>query len=291
MPQAAAVRLFSPTEPATKAERLLLALARYQYLTSRQIVRVIGGQYADWMNRVLPPLENGGLIQRQKYGAAYATGQLPHVWYLTPAGVERAADMLAVPTESIYYHHDQRNGPGRLNYQHREHTIDVAIALDTWAAQRGVSVPMLETCENRGHRMVSGRKVAYRVTTIPTGRGGTVTPDMAFMAELRGKTRLFLLELHETPRMAHIASQLQRHLQLMTESGVQTRYGIEQAHILLSVHAHESTLALTKERMQALPDFQEFAPVVLFNTLDTIQADFGTGWHRADGSKSPVFGL
>ncbi len=290
MPQIAAIRLFAPSETATKTERLLLALARYQYLTSRQARALLGGRYDDLMGRVFPALLAAGLIHCRKYGAIPERGRLDYVWYLTPAGVERAADMLGMPADSIYYHHDQKHPPGKAHYDHREHTIDIAIALDTWAIRQGVSVPLLETSENRGHRAAGTRaKVAYRVTTIPMAGGGIAKPDIIFSAVLRDKPALFLLELHEGTHMQHIADQLRNHMALLSEHGVQERYGNTYSHTLLSVHTHASTLALAKARMQALPDFPGFHQSFLFNTLENVRADFGAGWHRADGTPSRVF--
>lgn len=281
--------LSAPLDVLTPAqERVLLVLARYRYMTVRQLVECgVSKSPSTMRNRILYRMARrakNNLIQFNDYsGEPISRGRLSYMYALTVHGAERAAELLKVTQKEIRY---PIGGIKLVNdHKHREAYIDFCIALDKWADVRpdrhilALSHYFDKTGSNRtGVPLHSVNRIALSEDR------GIVEPDGICFVKIAEKHRALAIEIHNTTNPKRIVEQLLRHTIAIADGTISKNFGHGRANYVLSVALSPNETAAIRERMNRAHGFMEYKKLFLFNDMQTIWKNgFGTGWVYADG--------
>lgn len=276
-------------------EKVLFFLARYRYMTVRQLVACGVAKNAVTVRRdVLPRLTRlagKNLVQVDRYWPhAMTRGSFSYVYALTAHGAEVIAARIGKDASAVLY---PAGGIQFVNdFEHREAYVDFCIALDKWIDE-GES----RHCRTLTHyfdKTGSNRKgqPSHSVNRLelPKNRGAIV-PDGLALIDTETKRRALAIEIHHKTDTKRIAEQLLEHMHALSAGVIEQRLGHDKSAFVLSVATSPQLSAAVRKRMASVSGIGAFGPVLLFNDLQTIMREgFGKGWAHYDGTAAGVFG-
>ena len=275
-------------------QKTLLLLGRYRYMTVRQLVACGVAKYPSTVRSdVLPRLcrlAGNNLVQVEQYRPfAMTKGRFSYIYALTSHGAAVVAELLHADISAVPY---PIGGIQFVNdFEHREAYIDLCIALDRW-----IDCHEERYCRTLTHyfdKKGSNRKgiPAYSVNRLelPAGRGCFV-PDGLALIDTEKKRRALAIEIHHKTATKDVAEQLLEHMHALSAGVIEGHLGHDKSAFVLSVATAPGASALIRKRMGTVSGMERFAPVFLFNDLQTIMREgFGKGWVHYDGTAAEVF--
>jgi hypothetical protein len=275
-------------------QRVLLALARYRYLTVAQLVRAgVGKNESHIRSDVLPRLcrrAGDNLVDTHQFPQSSAKGRLPRVYTLNKHGAAVVADMercdvadIVYPVGGVQYAND---------FDHRVAYIDCCIAFDAWisADERRECLAIRHHFDKTGANR-SGTQRLRALSRIDLERGRFIVPDGLAFFDTGTKKRAVAIEFHNFPDTGRIAKQLAGHMEPLELDAYSEAFGHDAAGRTLSISSTGPLALRVMDRMLAMPGFRESRAfrLIAFNTLESVKADFGNGWVLADRSPAGVF--
>lgn len=253
-------------------EAVLLALARYRYLTPKQMMAA--GVCRDQRNlyTVLSRLlsvakRNGAKAERRPryigeldFGvddskAGHRAGRRARMYYLTKLGAEIAE--LAQPDLG------EVSFPIRVtkftsDYWHRVRTIDFHIALTQWAEHNNQELVWFQGYYDWSRRSQGVRP--HPVTRVQTSQGGFY-PDAIFL--LRDATaieRLFAFEMANGMQTKRVAEKFRAYCRALNERTMHQNFGFpkNQGIRIVWLFEHQRQLELVCDRLGGDPMVREF---------------------------------
>lgn len=267
-------------------ERIMDGLREYTFLTLQQMQRVGVGSYDYIRKEVLPRLTAGNkpFVGCMRMPTLPDLGRLPNVYYLTHFGARYLAELLSYDPSEIRY--PNRTPDYRTDFFHRTGTIDVHIAVRRWLERQGYELEFFHRYfDIQPNATKAGGRAS--LTSLPYGNT-TLRPDAVFRATGGGKTRLFAVEYHQHQQVGKVVEQLDRHITLLSKKVIQQKYQHHAANFLLSVYHDAAVMERVQKRLLVLPDVEAFLPLILFNTLERVQAHPNKGWVTADGKAAEL---
>lgn len=275
-------------------QKTLEALGRYRYLTVAQLAAAgVAKNENHIRSDVLPRLcrrQSENLIEERKYPLSAAHGSLPTVYTLTKYGAEILAEIersdvsdILYPTAGIQFANDLR---------HRIAYVDWCIAFDAWigADEDRQCLALRHYFDKTGSNR-SGPARMRPETRIDFGASGYIIPDGLVFFENADKRITAAVELENRTDPKRVVEKLKVHMEAIRSGAVTRRFEHDKANRVLSISTEASLAVRIMERMLAVPGFREqFLPLFAFNVLDSVKADFGSGWVLADGSPAGIFG-
>ena len=287
--------LSRPLEVLTASQqKTLLLLARYRYMTVRQLVACGVAKRPETVRRdVLPRLSRlagQNLVQAEKYiPLSISRGRMSYVYALTAKGAEVAAEILRCDPSAVRY---PIGGIQFVNdHEHREAYIDLCITLDAWIAGHPDRFcrSLTHYFDKDGANRKGTPSRSVNRLELPAGRDITI-PDGLALVDTETKRRALVLELHHKTSTKQIAEQLVKHMHALAAGVIERRLGHDKSPFILSVATAPGDVALIRKRMAGIPGIGPFAPVFLFNDLPTImQGGFAQGWTHVDGEPATIF--
>lgn len=276
-------------------QRLLLALARYRYLTVPQMITAgVGKNDSHIRADVLPRLcrrAGDNLVEAHEFPRFGAKGRLPRVYTLTRQGAVVVADMERCDPAEILWPH---GGVQYANdFDHRAAYIDCCIALDAWIAadERRECLEIRhyfdKTGSNRG-----GVQRLRSVCRADLPSGGFVVPDGLAFFDTGTKRRVVALEYYNFPDVGRITRKIAAHVERLELDGYAQLFGHDAAGRLLVILADPGLAVRVMDRLLTFPGFRHgrAAQQIAFNTLESVKDDFASGWALADRTPAVVFG-
>lgn len=279
------------TEP---QQRLLLALARYRYLTVPQMIAAgVGKNDSHIRSDVLPRLcrrAGDNLVDAHEFPRFGAKGRLPRVYTLTKHGAALVADMerrdlseIVWPVGGVQYAND---------FDHRAAYIDCCIAFDAWIAadERRESLEVRHYFDKTGANRSGVLRLRARTRIdLPTGR--FIIPDGLAFFDTGDKRRAVAIEIHNFPDVGRIAKQLAEYISDMVMDASSRAFGHDAAGRVLSISSDPGLAMRVMDRMLALPGFRDSRAfkLIAFNEQENVKANFGSGWVLADRSPAGIF--
>lgn len=270
--------------------KALDALATYEYMTTEHMVAAgVVSDPGDFRKRIRDRLlrQRKSYIERMVFNLV-GKFRVHDVYCLTRHGAAYAAEILEREPEDIIFptggvqfgHHD---------YFHRVAWIHTHIALRNWANVAGNDVEFVRSYHTKVGSQIGRNALGSKaITRVEFGRRVLdrtfMEPDGIARINVGGKQRLCAIEVHRQPDTKRIAEQLECHIHAVALGTLSKDYHHEHANFILSVHERPATFDAVRQRMLQHPDFGEFAPLFLFNTLAQVKQDFGRGWVHADGA-------
>ncbi len=258
-------------------ENILLALAKYKYLTVSQLTNL--GIMKDKRNvsKKVKELRDRGLVKSIAYGFTPKIGRVENVNHLSVKGKNILMDDLEMEEDEI------RMPIGRSNtffkdYFHRRSTIDFHINLENWAGQSEVQVLLFDTYFDKlGNNRRSKNLRAKTKVDLPNGY---IIPDAVFMIEsVKSEKELYLVEVYNGKDTLRTLKQLKKHAEVISIGSVNEKYDFHSGYRVLSVFEHESMMEAVIERMSEDQYFKNLKAHFLFKSIaDLAEGNFMENW-------------
>lgn len=260
-------------------------LATYRYLTSNQLVRLGVSKRRSSLYSKLRELTDRGrpLAQKITFGVDAYKGQLPAIYYLTPAGVDVAECQLGLSREDIKYPMSKANFFAQ--YYHTVATIDTHISARLWAQHHDLDVMVFDTY----HEVIKqGKEKASAKTQFYLHDGTRVIPDANMMFELNGQSSLYVIEIYKGNHVARTVKQLKKHLIGLAHLSASKKYGMNVPYRILVVFLDEVLQQGVIKRLHNAPAFTHAIDYFLLKHIDQINdplQSFYYGWRNLRGEE------
>lgn len=288
--------LSRPLDTLTAAqEKVLMLLARFRYMTVRQLVACGVAKNAVTVRRdVLPRLSQlagKNLIQVDRYWPhAMTRGSFSYIYALTEHGAAVVAEQFGVEASAIRY---PAGGIQFVNdFFHREAYVDFCIALWQW-----IEAGEFRHCRTLTHyfdKVGANRKgqPSQSVNRLELPKKPTaIVPDGLALIDTETKRRALAIEIHHKTDTKRAVEKLVELMHALSAGVIEQHLGHDKAAFILSVATTPELNALIRKRMATVSGIERFAPVFLFNDLQTIMREgFDKGWTHCDGAAAGVFG-
>ena len=236
---------------------ILLALARYKFLTISQLLHLnIGTTQKAYLWKQLASLRDRSqpLVKRQQFSITQALNGKPprriEDWYFLNNNGKKAL------VENLAFDGQIKMPVGRKSiaskdYQHRRHTIDFQIELDLWAKSANIKIPFFHTYfEKVGNARID--KNLRAKTRIDFDNGNYFIPDGAFSIIHNQGEKFFLMEMYQGNDTKRTISQLHKHALSMTKRYTHKAYQLpaQQSYNIVLIFQHQSLKDAVINRIQ-----------------------------------------
>lgn len=206
-------------------ENILKSLAKYMYLTLRQILNLdVGTAQYTYLWKQMASLRDRRrpLVNCTSFSTPQPKkGRVESVYSLSSFGkrvlieeFDLTEDEIRAPSGRSFAYRD---------YFHRRYTIDFHIALEQWANANKLSIPLFETYFDKvGNNRTSGNLRSK--TKIEISDSYFIIPDATFLIDGRRESELFLFEMHNGKDTKRMLKQIHQHAQAMVSRAVHKQY-------------------------------------------------------------------
>lgn len=266
-------------------ESIIRELAKYQYLTTSQMISLGISGNADVLRRNIKELRdsNRAFIGSIKYGTAQRMGKREYFHYLTKKGVKLALDELFLLPEQIKAPKNKKPNI-TTDYYHRKSSIDFQIRLYQYL-QSVEGYPIF--FDTYFERTGSNRTTKSRAKTAINTKKSYLLADAVFLVDVplmdNRKKYLYAFEMHNTNSTKNIAEQLGRYIECLEIGSIATKYGLEMGSRVLSVFEDPNKMQHTIKRLQENPQITNYVSLFLFKPLAEILTNgVFEGWTTAN---------
>jgi hypothetical protein len=267
-------------------ERILEALAIYRYLTRDQLMRLGVSKDKRHLYTVLGRLQKANRKPREigelDFGAVPGKGRLSRLYFLT----KRGADLLESARkdlEGVAY--VQRATKFNQDYWHRVHTVDVHIALRSFATRDRHEVRYFKTYFEYARQNLAVTRVILESAII--------VPDAICMLDCAdGYERLFVLEMANGSDTGRIAKQIDRYIEAIEQRAIERAVGAdaETPARVLFVFEHMRTLQNLRARLKGDRRLEKWSDYFFSKPLDQMASvPFRENWLRLSGEDKTAF--
>lgn len=252
------IQLLSPAQT-----KILLALARYKFLTTSQMITLGISNRRSNLSVMLKPLKESkrALVGEMEFGFVPSKGRLENFYYLKPRGKKVILESGRLEEDEIKYPRG-RNVMFTQDYFHRKYTIDCHIACDLAAKEQGFEVLAFDRYFDKvGNNRTGGNLQARTKIDID---GDYIIADATLLLKKGDITRLYALELYNDRNVKRITAQIEKHLIGIRHSSLCKNYGIKKGHRLICVFSHPETRSIVMEKF----DNSSLKEYTLFYTAD-----------------------
>jgi hypothetical protein len=279
---------FSPKQvDQLKASNLAIleALARYRYLTTRQIIALGIARHRSSVYQIMRRFEGFSkpLIERSKFsvGVEGRGGRQPMDDLITLT--RRGAEFLhqTHPEHGDDLRFVQSKGVAVRDYEHTKETVDFHILVDQFAALYGCTVDCFHTYHdhtgaNHGKDAAQGINRLRRQTTFEVNDNGTrhtfSADAVCHLTDPTGAGHLFAVEVQRGQDTGRLCDKLREHyIPALAEGTISAAYGIQSNATILILCENPSLMKHTLERLAADPEFAHFHDCFAFHTIAELQ--------------------
>jgi hypothetical protein len=270
---------------------ILLALARYKFLTASQFQRLCVGQDIGWIRLQAKELTEGSnaLLERITFNIIARKGRLENVFYLSRKGKELLIEgmnlhekdiKMPIGNSSLFY----------KDYTHRHNTINFQIAFYQWAEQqeRATHIDFFDCYFDKiGNNRTNANLQAKNKILI--GDDDYIIPDGVCMVQTTERAYLFLFEMYDGKDTKRVFEQVKKHVKALALGTASEKYNYQFAHRVVLVFEHESMKQALIERTKNNPYFSEVAICFRCKSIEGVETDFFRGWETLTGESTGLF--
>lgn len=278
-------------------EAILRALARFQYLTSSQFVKL---GITKTRKGIYPALKKLSESHNPEIGKIHyhinpIQGRLESVFYLTGAGARHLVTHHG-------YEESEIKRPKRTavsfasDYHHRIWTVNFFITLSQWCEAKGYELKFFSyyfqqsSGSNRNNK--GGTSLSDNRIDVESGGIGYIVPDGVAIIERPNEKPLFLLfEQHNGKDTRKFLKQVHGHVQAIVEGVPSMLYGVKHegqyvANRVFCVFENDACMKAVMHRLAKSADFAPFMKHFCFQTVEELEkrgSEFGEEWRLANG--------
>lgn len=256
-----------------KEGQILLALAKYKFLTTSQLMTLWIANHKPNLSRCIKKLTelSRPLIWRNTFGFHPTKWRLEDIYYLTPDGAHIIIDQTWKDPEEVLL----PKGKATLfsqDYYHRKNTVSIQIALSLAAQKNGREIPLYfryfdKLGNARANTLIS-------TTRIPlSGANEFLIPDFIFLVEQNRKQFFYCWEMYNGKDTKRVITQLKKHVKALETGAPSIKFNLDKANRVLSVFEHKSNLEAVLERIKEENFFANLEDFFLFKHLDDLLAE------------------
>lgn len=272
--------------------QILEALARYRYLTSRQIIALGITAHRSQISRIMGRFEyfTKPLIERSKFSETVKghSGRRAKedIITLTKRGAECLIDTQPDSEDDLKFVHSK--DVSARDYEHTRETVDFHILVDQFADMYACTVDCFHTYHdhtgaNNGKLAAQGINLRRRQTTFTVpeaddyGRANDkehkFSADAIFhMTDPTGQGHLFAVEIQRGQDTKRLCEKLRDHyIPAIAEGTISADYGVEYNPKVLVICENRSLVENTLKRLADDPEFEFFHKSFAFHTIEDLQ--------------------
>jgi hypothetical protein len=270
---------------------ILLALARYKFLTASQLHVLQVGKDIGWIRVQAKELTEGSnaLIERITFNILPRQGRLEGVFYLSKKGkdtlmqdmnIHETEIKIPIGNSSLFY----------KDYTHRKNTIDFQISLYQWSEQQEESTHIdFFDCyfDKIGNNRTNANLQAKNKILI--GNDDYIIPDAVFRIDTPPRPYLFLFEMYDGKDTKRVLEQVKKHVRAIALGSPSEKYTYAFTHRVILLFEHETMKNAFLERTKNEPYFSEVAVCFRCKSIAGVQTDFFRGWENLKGESGGLF--
>lgn len=279
-------RLFFQTLSPSQ-EKILLALGRFKFLTTGQLLRLgIMSDRAN-INKQLAELRcrKNPLIGSIAFGVHPSLGKLENIHHLTSHGADLIKERFG--TEGIIRFPKNGTQLFQQDYFHRIHTIEVDIAL-----QQSVSRPDTEILFFLTYfdKVSSGKKKGFRAeSSIIVSENDYLIADAICMLQTPRRKDLYAIEMYNGDDTQRVHKSLFHHLRALSEGQPSKMFGLEYGSRVLCIFELENYKQMAMKRLSEDSVFRDAKGHFLFKSLEEVKQNVVEDWRLFDGEKASLY--
>lgn len=263
--------------------QILLALARYKFLTVKQF-QMLGISDATYTRKLLKTMVDRGkpFVKYVAFGVHPKVGKLENIYFLTHFGRDELVKGLGMASESIRL----PKGTSTMffqDYNHRRNFIFSQIAFYVWAEKEGFSVVVFESYfDQAGNNRKDGN--AEAVTKIDIGGGEYFMPDGVLVLNRGGEKYLYLLEMYNGKDTKRVLQQMEKHAKCLALGTANEKYQVKRGCRVVAIFEFERSMQAVIERLSKDERFSMITDFFFFKSLDeVVQGDIRENWNNLKG--------
>jgi hypothetical protein len=268
---------------------ILLALARFKFLTTSQLQKVVPREIA-WLRKQIVLIANRdkALIEKLSFGFHPKLGKLENVFYLTPIGRETLCEVLNVEREAV----KMPIGNSTLffkDYNHRRNTIDIHVHLYLWTKTTDFEVVFFDTYFDKigNNRRDKNLQAKNKISLV---NDDYMIPDGITVISNGETSLLYLVEMYDGKDTKRVIEQLYKHAQAIALGSPSLKYGFNKSNHVLCVFEFSSNMNAVLNRIKHDSTFSAMTNHFLFKTLEVLQkVDFTEGWLNVENKVKTIF--
>ena len=266
---------------------ILLALAKYKYLTLGQFSVLEIGKDRSFIRKNLAVLRERKLTDRMTFGLVPSKGKQEDIHYLTEKGAKEILQNFDLEADQV--RHPSRSSTFFKNdYLHRVSTVDIMISFNQWADRNGYEIDFFETYFDKvGSQRATDTGVQSK-TRLDLPNGQSISPDGMIKYTTPGNSFLFCLEVYNGKDTKRVTEQVRKLVYATFEGVPSEKYGHNKANRILIIFQYDSYKQTAIERIKNDPylmQFEGLAGFLLFNSMELSKEDFGSSWSDLNGKK------
>lgn len=263
--------------------QILLALARYKFLTVRQI-QLLGISDVTYARKLLKNMSGRGkpFVKYVSFGVHPKIGKLENMYFLTHFGKDELMKGLGLSGENIRL----PKGTSTMffqDYNHRRNFIFMQIAFYAWADKEEFSVVVFESYfDQAGNNRKDGN--AEALTKIAIGGGEYFMPDGVLVLDREGEKYLYLLEMYNGKDTKRVLHQMEKHAKCLALGSANEKYQVKKGSRVVAIFEFERSKQAVLERISTDERFSMVADFFFFKSLDQVlNSDIREGWVNLRG--------
>jgi len=278
---------------------IMIALAKYKFLTTSQMIRLGIAKHKPAISRATQRLmaslnwvnyEGFSFTQSTSERKKMLHRKVEGMFFLTPKGAREVMERLEVEESEIKYP-KSKSTMANDKYFHRKFALDCEIEANLCAVDFGYEVTLFDRDFDRtgSNRNGSGSSAKTKIE----GDKRDIVPDGNFILENeKEEQRLFTFELHNRRQSKHIVKQLTNHVFACDNGSIGLKYGIPKLHRVLNVFAEERRMKNVLDKINSLEHrktFEGMEEFFFFKTLDEVKNGlFYNDWLNLEGKRVNV---
>lgn len=270
-----------------KQIRILKALARYKFLTYKQIIRLgIFNHKSNLSNAMI------GLRDRRRPFArtiphGVGSGDARH--YLTKFGKKVLLQLYGEEySESTIQFVDKVIYTDSQDQDHRTSIVRIQIELDFACYENDLQLILCERYfDTVGNRRKDNNLISK--TAIEFEKGASINADLTFMIQTPFQRELYLLELENGNDVKKGLKKCIKHGKAILSGTANEKYNHPHGYRTLWVFKTKSTMHGTMKLIQSSPFFDNLREFYLFKSLEEIKSEFLGGWMNASGQERKLY--
>lgn len=301
--------------------KILKALCNFHYLTKPQMVELgLAKSVGSLDNHALPylaPIRDKStgqeVIPKGKRKTAFycrslrygqrdpseKLGKQHYMYYLTKAGLDRVywefQDEFLSGAGDLQYNNLWIPSPKDTlsnDYHHRRLYVSTHIAIRQWAKQAGAKIDFF-THDYQGdpsRPRLHGKPPSVNQVVWDKSGGKSAKPDGIICLTYRGKSRIFVLELHHRTPTKLVIDQLYRNF--CAAKAIRAKFpdfSVNNDPYVLSVHATPNTQKAVMGRVLSSNVFEQVQNGLFFALLANLNQKFDSAWAYANGEPVTLF--
>ncbi|GMM86953.1 hypothetical protein [Pseudoalteromonas sp. MTN2-4] len=266
--------------------QILEHLAEFKYLTTDQVMGLLGNSGRPYILQLLNGLSDGKrpLTRFKDLGFYPGAGRLPRMHFLTPYGVNFLVENLDFDPDKVKAP-KERTPLFQRDFFHRVFTIDFNIFVRKFCKKNQLKKVFFDYYFDQiGSQRNSTAKAKNALTVgdfqiIPDGIGKITDGE---------NEKLFLFEQHNGNDSKRAIKQIYSHVEAIGEGLASEKYDYPKGVRVFYVFENEACARSVAKRMQEDNNLREHKEFFLFSTNDLIRKKFDD-WYTFDGEKRSFF--